>query len=135
MSFNRVVVALSASLLATAAFAKAPEMRPGLWEFTMSGIPMKQTVCITPEMANDVTKLGKDDSMPNDCKHTAPKVSGKSTNFDISCTKPLKMKTRMTLTSHSSDSFTMAQDFDMEIDGQRQKGSMNIDYKRVGDCK
>lgn len=136
MSFTRVVVALSASLLlSNAAFANEPMMRPGLWEFTMAGIPMKQTMCITPEMTKDVTKLGKDESMPDNCKHTTPKVSGKSTTFDISCTKPQKMKARMTMTAHSPDHFTMAQDFDMEIDGQRQQGSMSIDYKRVGDCK
>ena len=136
MSFTRVVMLASALALSPAALADAPQMRPGLWEFSMSGMPMKQSICITPDMAKDVTRLGKDDKVPNsDCKSSAPKVSGKTTTFDISCTKPSKMNTKMTLTSRDPDNFTMAQDYDMEMNGQRQKGSMTMTYKRIGDCK
>lgn len=136
MSFTRVLVGGFALALSSAALANAPQMRPGLWEFSMSGVPMKQTVCITPEMAKDVTKLGKDDKVPNsDCKSSTPKVSGKSTTFDVTCTKPSKMNTRMTLTAHDQDNFTMAQDYDMEMNGQRQKGSMTMTYKRIGECR
>jgi hypothetical protein len=102
----------------------------------MSGMPMKQTVCITPEMAKDVTKMGRDDKGPQtDCKSSAPKVSGKTTTFTMSCTKPTKMNSKMTLTSHNPDSFTMTQEYDMEMDGQRQKGSTTMNYKRLGECR
>ena len=134
--FTRTAILASALILSPVALADTPQMRPGLWEFSMTGIPMKQSVCITPEMTKDVTKLGQDDRAPkNDCKTSKPQVSGKSTTFNISCTKPDKMNTKMTLTSHDPDNFTMAQDYDMEMDGQRQKGSMTMTYKRIGDCK
>lgn len=136
MSFIRTAVLLSATLLSTSAMADQNPMRPGLWEFSMSGIPMKQTVCITPDMVKDPTQLGKDPQTLNtDCKSSTPKVSGKTTSFTVSCTKPQKMNTKMTLTSNGPDSFTMKQDYDMEMNGQRHKGTTTMNYKRVGDCK
>ncbi|HLU77045.1 MAG TPA: DUF3617 family protein [Burkholderiales bacterium] len=134
MSFARTLVLLSATLVSTAALAQ--QMRPGLWEFSMSGVPMKQTICITPDMAKDPTSLGKDPQMPDtDCKSSKPTVSGKTTSFTVSCTRPQKMHTKMTLTNNSPDSFTMKQDYDMEMGGQRHRGSTTMNYKRLGDCK
>lgn len=136
MSLVRAVVVLSASLLSVSAWAQEGAMRPGLWEFSMSGMPMKQTICITPDMTKDVTKMGRDDKGPQtDCKSSTPKVSGKTTTFTMSCTKPNKMNSKMTLTTHSPDSFTMTQDYDMEMGGQHQKGTTTMNYKRLGDCQ
>lgn len=135
MSFTRTVVLFFVTFLSTAALAQE-QMRPGLWEFSMSGIPMKQTLCITPDMAKDPTTLGKDAQTPDtDCKSSKPKVSGKTTSFTMTCTKPQKMNTTMTMTSNGPDNFTMKQDYDMEMNGQRHKGSHTMNYKRVGDCK
>ncbi len=136
MSFARALVLLSASLTSAAVAAQGVQMRPGLWEFSMSGIPMKQQVCITPDMVKDPTRLGQDAQMPDhDCKFSKPKVSGNTTSFTMSCTRPQKMNTHTTLTSNGPDSFTMKQDFDMEMEGQRHKGSTTMTYKRLGDCK
>lgn len=136
MSFTRAVVLVSASILSASALAQAPEIRPGLWEFSMAGMPIKQTMCITPSMTNDITKFGQGQEAPNsDCKATSPKVSGKTTTFSVSCTKPSKYDAKMAMTANGPDNFTMAQDYDMDVNGQRQKGSMTMSYKRIGECK
>ena len=136
MSLCRAAVVTILTLCSAAAFAQGAQMRPGLWEISMTGMPTKQNLCITPDMAKDVTKLGKDQRMPeSDCKTSTPQVSGNSTSFSISCTKPSKFNSHMTLTSNGPDSFSMMQKYDMDVGGQRHQGSMTTTYKRIGDCK
>jgi hypothetical protein len=126
----------SALALSPAALANAPQIHPGLWEFSMAGVPMKQTMCVTPAMANDVTKFGQGQQPPNsDCKSSSPTVSGNTTTFNVSCTKPSKYSAKVAMTANGPDNFTMAQDYDMEMNGQRQKGSMTMNYKRIGECR
>lgn len=128
-------IAWCAALLPTVASAQQGPMRPGLWEFSMSGMPMQQTVCITPEMARDVTHMGRrEQGSQTDCKSSTPQVSGNVTTFTVSCTKPDRMTSKMTLTRIGADKVSMTQEYDMTMRGQRRKGTTTMNYTRLGEC-
>jgi len=134
---SRLAVFFLALALSLDAFAQAQQVRPGLWEISMNvagAPPLKQTTCITPEMAKDMGKLGRQSPQESDCKNTNDATAGKTRSFHMSCTKPQPYDADIKSTYSSQDEFTMAQNYTMDIQGQRQKGSMNFNYRRVGDC-
>jgi hypothetical protein len=130
--------ALAAVLLAIAAPASAqsPQIRPGLWEITISGMPQKQTTCFTPEMVKDVKSLAQRGQQSGDCKSSNPKTAGNTHTVDISCTKPNKYDAKISVTVNGPDNFTMTQNYTMDRGGkgQSQSGTMSIAYRRVGEC-
>lgn len=128
----------AAALLAAPALAQQPDIRPGLWEFTISqgqGKAMTQQMCFTPQMAKDVKNLATKGEAQGDCKATNEKTSGKTRTFDVACTKPTVYQARISVTMESADSFTMTQDFTAEFNGKKQQGSMKFAYRRIGECK
>ncbi|HLB14739.1 MAG TPA: DUF3617 family protein [Burkholderiales bacterium] len=129
--------ALAAVLLAFAApvSAQTPQIRPGLWEIAMSGMPHKQTTCFTPEMVKDVKSLAQRGQQSGDCKSTNPKTAGNTHTVDISCTKPNKYDAKVTTTISGPDNFTVTQDYTVEAGGKAQQGKMTISYRRLGECK
>lgn len=131
----RMLLTLSA-LAAAPAGAQTPDIRPGLWEISMSGIgEVRQEFCVTPEMVSNMRELTMQRDPASDCKHSNEKVSGKTRTFDITCTTPAQYKAIVRLTVESPDRFTMTQDFTVDLAGQQQQGSATMAYRRIGECK
>lgn len=143
MTLSRITgnaLALGLAALPLYASAQQPDIRPGLWEFTMAGTGpggqgIRQTLCFTPQMVKDMKGLAAKSDPSSDCKSANEKVSGKSRTFDVTCTKPQKYEARVTVTVEGPDNFTMAQDYVMETGGKKQQGSMKFNYRRLGECK
>jgi hypothetical protein len=125
-----------AVLAAGPAAAQQPDIRPGLWEFTMTGMgDMKHNVCLTTAMVKDMKQMAAKGDANSDCKAANEKVSGGSRTFDVTCTKPAMYQAHVVVTVEGPDRFTMAQDFTAEHGGKKQSGKMTIAYRRIGDCK
>jgi hypothetical protein len=115
--------------------AQSPQIRPGLWEISFSGMPQKQTTCFTPEMVKDVNNLAQQGQQKGDCKAANSRAAGNTHTVDISCTKPNKYEAKVTTTINGPDNFTVTQDYAVEAGGKAQKGTMMISYRRLGECK
>jgi len=131
----------SALLIAAAVGAAAPagaqalDIRPGLWEFTMSAAKgMSQKICFTPAMVKDLKGVASKPDPSSDCKTSNEKVSGTTRTFHVACTKPAKYDADVGLTVHGPDHFSMTQDFVTDQGGKSQAGKMSFVYRRVGDC-
>ena len=132
---------LSALLIAAAAGAAVPaaaqslDIRPGLWEFTMSAAKgMTQKICFTPAMVKDLKGVAAKPDPSSDCKTSNEKVTGTTRTFHVACTKPTKYDADIGLTVHGPDHFSMTQDYVTEHGGKSQAGKMSFVYRRVGDC-
>jgi hypothetical protein len=133
---RRLSAALIALAAALPAAAQQPEIRPGLWEFTLSGMAnVKQNVCLTPAMVKDMKQMAARTDPGSDCKSSAEKVSGASRAFDVNCTRPAFYQAHVVVTVDGPDNFAMSQDFTMERGGKKQSGKMAMTYRRIGDCK
>jgi hypothetical protein len=132
-------VAALAGVCVTAALpaaAQQPEIRPGLWEMTLSGTAnVKQNVCLTPAMVKDMKQMAAKGDPSSDCKASAEKVSGASRMFDITCTKPAAYQASVVVTVDGPDRFSMSQDYSMAQGGKKQQGKLAMTYRRIGDCK
>ena len=131
----------SALLIAAIAGAAVPaaaqslDIRPGLWEFTMSAAQgMSQKICFTPAMVKDLKGVASKPDPTSDCKTSNEKVSGTTRTFHVACTKPAKYDADVGLTVHGPDHFSMTQDYVTDHGGQAQAGKMSFVYRRVGDC-
>ena len=117
------------------AAAQSVEIRPGLWEFTLSAAKgMSQKICFTPAMVKDLKGVAAKPDPASDCKTSNEKVSGTTRTFHVACTKPTKYDADIGLTVHGPDHFSMTQDFVTEHAGKSQAGKMSFVYRRVGDC-
>lgn len=132
---------LSALLIVAAIGAVAPaaaqslDIRPGLWEFSMSAAKgMSQKICFTPAMVKDLKGVAAKSDPSSDCKTSNEKVTGATRTFRVSCTKPTKYDANVGLTVHGPDHFSMTQDYVTEHGGKSQAGKMSFVYRRVGDC-
>lgn len=132
----RVFLLLTMSLGALSVQAdEAPPIRPGLWEFSMVGAANnKQNVCLTPTMVKDIQSPSQRGKEGSDCKISDQSKSGATQKYKITCTKPQKYEAMVTTTITSPDNFSVQRDHSMEQDGHIQKGSLKINYKRLGDC-
>ena len=130
----RLILAAALVLAAPAFAQQGPQIRPGLWEMTLSGMPKKQTVCFTPEMVKDMKSLSQQKNPENDCKSSGEAVSGGTRTFNVSCTKPNKYDAKISLTVNGPDNFTMTQHYTMDRGGKGQSGTMSIAYRRLGEC-
>jgi len=117
------------------AMAQQPQIRPGLWEIAISGMPQKQTVCFTPDMVKDAKSLAQRGQETGDCKSSNEKVTGNTRTFNVSCTKPNKYDAAVSLTVNGPDNFTMVQDYAVDAGGKSQKGKLTMSYRRLGECK
>jgi hypothetical protein len=127
--------ALCLAALVAPAAAQAPEIRPGLWEFSMSAAKgMSQKICFTPAMVKDMKGVAAKGDPSSDCKSSGEKVAGATRTFRVSCTKPTKYDADIALTVHGPDHFSMTQDFVAQHGGKSQAGKMTFVYRRVGDC-
>lgn len=135
MGPRQAVAALAVLALAAPAAAQAPEIRPGLWEFTMSAAKgMSQKICFTPAMVKDMKGVAAKGDPSSDCKTSNEKVAGGTRSFHVSCTKPAKHEADVTVTVHGPDHFSMTQDYVSEHGGKKNAGKMSFVYRRVGDC-
>ena len=128
---------LAAAFAAAPAFAQqGPQIRPGLWEMTLTGMKQTQKICFTPEMVKDMKSLSQQRTPDSDCKSSGEAVSGNTRTFNVSCTKPNKYDAKISLTVNGPDNFTMTQNYTMERGGkgQSQSGTMSVAYRRLGDC-
>jgi hypothetical protein len=133
--FHRLLLITAAVGTAAPAAAQAPEIRPGLWEFTFSAAKgMTQKICFTPAMVKDMKSVAARGDPSSDCKTSNEKSSGVTRTFHISCTKPAKYEADIGMTVHGPDHFSMTQDFVTEHGGKRNAGKMSFVYRRVGDC-
>jgi hypothetical protein len=135
----RTLLALWLGLGAAPLAAQAPEIRPGLWAFTITGARtggkgLTQQICFTPQMVKDMKGVAAKGDPTGDCKTSNEKVAGKSRSFDVACTKPSAYRARVTITVDGPDSFTMAQDYTIEEGGTKQQGNVSFSYRRVGEC-
>ncbi|MGH8705793.1 MAG: DUF3617 domain-containing protein [Burkholderiales bacterium] len=133
----RIVLTLAAALAAAPALAQ-PQVRPGMWEYTMKmdmggkGQPMQMQhkACLTKEQIarneHMVPRQGKDDT---DCKVTSQKVEGSTVSFVMECTKPEPMRTEGR-TTFKGDSFQS----DLSFTGRNQKFKQQVTARRVGEC-
>jgi Protein of unknown function (DUF3617) len=128
-------LALGIGVIATPAAAEGPQLRPGLWEISISGMPQKHTQCFTPEMVKDVKNLAQRGEKSADCKPSNEKVTGNTRTFQVSCTKPNKYDATISLTMNGPDNFTMTQNYSVDAGGKAQKGTLTMSYRRLGDCK
>lgn len=132
----RSILAAAALVGALPVAAQQPDIRPGLWEFTMSGAgSMKQKICLTPAMVKDMKQMAAKGDASSDCRSSNEKVSGATRTFEVSCTKPTRYDGRIAITIAGPDNFSMKQDYVMEHGGKKQSGSMSMTYRRVGECK
>jgi len=133
---RRLVLAAAVTAFTGPVLAQAgPQIRPGLWEMTLSGMAHKQTICFTPEMVKDVKNLSQQKTPDSDCKSSGETVSGNTRTFNIACTKPNKYDAKVSLTTNSADNFTMTQVYNVAQGGKAQSGTMTMTYRRIGDCK
>ena len=131
----RLILAAVVAVAAAPAFGQAgPQIRPGLWEMTLTGMPQKQTVCFTPEMVKDMKSLSQQKTPDSDCKSSGEAVSGNTRTFNVSCTKPNKYDAKISVTVNGPDNFTMKQDYTMDRGGKGQSGTMTVAYRRLGEC-
>jgi hypothetical protein len=130
-----VVLAVVLLALGAPASGQTPQIRPGLWEITISGAPRKQTTCFTPEMVRDVKSLAQRGQRTGDCKSSNARTAGNTQTVDISCTKPNKYNARVTTTINGPDNFVMTQNYTVEAGGKAQQGNLTMSYRRLGDCK
>jgi len=131
---TRFIVAATLVLAAPAFAQTGPQIRPGLWEMTLSGMPQKQTVCFTPEMVKDMKSLSQQKTPDSDCKSSAEAVSGNTRTFNVSCTKPNKYDAKISIAMNGPDNFTMTQNYTVDHGGKAQSGTMSIAYRRMGEC-
>ena len=125
---------LAAAFAAAPAYAQqTPQIRPGLWEMTFTGMPQKQTVCFTPEMVKDMKSLSRQ-TPDSDCKSSGESVAGNTRTFNVSCTKPNKYNAKISVTVNGPDNFTMTQNYTVDRGGKAQSGTMSIAYRRLGEC-
>jgi hypothetical protein len=133
---RRTLAALGILLAVAPAAAQQPDIRPGLWEFALTGsATVKQTVCLTPAMVKDMKQMAAKGNPGSDCKSHNEKVTGASRAFDIQCTKPAVYQAHVVVTVDGPDRFSMSQDYVMEHGGKTQAGKMAMTYRRVGECK
>ena len=127
---------LAAAWLACPAVARSQvDVRPGLWEVSITGIgERKQTICLTPEMVRDMRNLTQRQDPASDCRPSQEKVSGNTRSFVVSCTRPVRYQANITVTVSGADRFAMQQDFTTEINGRSQSGSLFMHYARIGEC-
>lgn len=124
-----------AALAAAPAAAQAPEIRPGLWEFTLSAAKgASQKICFTSAMVKDLKGVAAKGDPSSDCRSSGEKVAGATRTFRVSCTKPAKYDADIALTVHGPDHFSLTQDFVAQHGGKSQAGKMTFVYRRVGDC-
>jgi hypothetical protein len=131
----QLAAALAAAALAAPAPAQALEIRPGLWEFTMSaGKGTTQKICFTPAMVKDMKGVAAKGDPSSDCKTSKERVSDGDRTFHVSCTKPSRYEADVAMTAHGPDHFSMTQDYVTEHGGKKNAGKMSFVYRRVGDC-
>jgi hypothetical protein len=129
--------ALAASALTWTGVAVGQvEVRPGLWEVSISGLGDRtQTICLTPEMVKDMRNLTERRDPSSDCKPSKETISGNTRTFQVSCTKPVRYQANISMTLSGSDRFSIKQDFSTEVNGRTQRGSLSMTYVRIGECK
>lgn len=131
---RRLVLAAVLALAGPAFAQSGPQIRPGLWEMTLSGMKQKQTVCFTPEMVKDMKSLSQQKTPDSDCKSSGEAVSGNTRTFNVSCTRPNKYDAKISVTVNGPDDFTMTQNYTMDRGGKGHSGTMSIAYRRLGEC-
>ena len=130
---TRLILAAVLALAAPAFAQVGPQIRPGLWEMTLSGMTQKQTICFTPEMVKDMKNLPQQGT-DNDCKSSGESVSGNTRAFNVSCTRPNKYDAKISITASGPDAFTMTQKYNVSQGGKAQSGTMTVAYRRLGEC-
>jgi len=135
--FAVVAMVAAALTLAGAETANMPELRPGLWEFTLSGQGdgAKRRLCLTPEMAKDLKTLAATSDPASDCKVSNEHVTGKTRTFDLACTRPRKYRATIAITVHGPDYFVTVQDYVAWPNGRETHGRVSVTYRRVGACR
>jgi Protein of unknown function (DUF3617) len=131
----RSALLIAAAGAAVPAAAQPLDIRPGLWEFTMSAAQgMSQKICFTPAMVKDLKGVASKADPSSDCKTSDEKLTGTTRTFHVACTKPTKYDADIGLTVHGLDHFSMTQNYVTEHGGKSQAGKMSFVYRRVGDC-
>ena len=116
------------------AAGQTPQLRPGLWEITMAGVPQKTTQCLSAEKLKDTRNFAQKSATVNDCNVSGESVSGNTRTFNVSCTKPNKYNSQVSVTVNGPDNFTMTQNYTVTYAGDSQQGTITMLYRRMGEC-
>ena len=143
MSVRPAVMTVALVALSFAAFAQGPR-RDGNWEvqtqMEMAGMPaglppFTSTHCVTPEEANDPSKLmpqgrGRGRGRGNqDCKATDQKIEGNKVTWSMKCEGEMPM-TGTGEFVYAGDTYTGT----IKMDTGRGAMTMKYSGKRLGDC-
>jgi len=142
---HRLAFASLAACLAAGA-AHAQEMRPGLWQYTMTmnipGMPagagpQSHSVqhCVTPKDVQDKSAFRPKGDDAGKCAISDFRQQGNQFSYTIACKGEMSM-TGAVKGSHTAD--TMTVDMDMKLTPAREGMSsikQSMTAKRIGDCK
>jgi Protein of unknown function (DUF3617) len=101
----------------------------------MAGMPQRTTACFSAETLKDAKNFTQKGATVNDCKASGESVSGNTRSFNVSCTRPNKYDSKVTLTVNGPDNFTVTQNYTVAYAGDSQEGTMTMSYRRIGECK
>lgn len=112
------------------------EMKPGLWEVTMTmdmpGVvmpPVKQKVCMTAaDVASGESTIPKDEQ--SGCTVGGYALSGNTATWSMTC-PDMSGKGHMT---YGSDSYSGSTELKMDVDGESMEMKQTYSGKRLGDC-
>lgn len=132
-----ILVGLVLSLFSAPLYAAAAEMRPGLWEITMTmempGMPYAMpptthTQCVKPEDNKSAIPAEKSD----ECQIVDNKVSGNKMTWKMKCKNGT---TGIGEITHKADSYDGSMKMTTQSEGQKQQITMRYKGRRIGDCK
>lgn len=120
-------------------------IRPGMWQFeskaTVTGMPFAMPArsntykqCVTQEEAKKIWQSASE-SKQEKCQYTDLKKTGNHVAWKMKCTGASNMEGHGELTFESSTAYHGIIDMTMQGDGQSMNTHMELNARRIGDCK
>lgn len=117
-----------------AVMATAPRLKPGLWEITVGGAPMKASSCIDEATQKDAAAMGQGMDRGNCTRNSWNRIPG-GMAFEFDCTtNGTHMISKGTVTGDFNSAYRMELDITGTRDGQSFTHKQVIDAKYLGAC-
>jgi hypothetical protein len=117
-----------------AGFATAPRLKPGLWEITVGGAPMKASSCIDEATQKDAAAMGQGMDRGNCTRNSWNRIPG-GMAFEFDCTtNGTHMISKGTVTGDFNSAYRMESEVTGEREGQSFTHKQVIDAKYLGAC-
>ena len=132
-------------MVLTAFSARAEEIEPGLWEFTVNtqaeGLgafqpkpgPSVYQRCITAEQAANPEKALIEAGAKGQCEFSNPHRIGIQFNFDVRCTAPFVMSGSGSV-RYTAEALSGDVDLNGDMKGMKFKTRSQINARRLGPC-